>query len=183
MTSIFKRKSSPYYYIKIKLPNGKWVMKSTGTKDKKLAKRILLKKEWEAWDRSIDTTKDYVSVIKNLFKNIQQVKVENKTRNRIENINKEDIPTVEKKDEEIKRLNRTIATSFNVIKKLKRKYENKLGELSGEEFENMVEPHRFKNGRLNMTKAGKALNVSKDTIRREIERRKIMHIIDQPKND
>ena len=64
---------------------------------------------------------------------------------------------------------------------MRRKYQHKLGDIRDEDFENMVEPHRFKNNRLNMTKAGKALNVSNDTIKREIERRKLGHIIDQPK--
>ena len=31
MTSIFKRAAYPYYYMKVKHPNGKWKMKSSGT--------------------------------------------------------------------------------------------------------------------------------------------------------
>ena len=56
MTTIFKRSSSPYYYMKIKTPNGKWKMKSTGTRDRKLAQIIMNREEWDIWDESENHT-------------------------------------------------------------------------------------------------------------------------------
>ena len=56
MTTIFKRSSSPYYYMKIKNPNGKWKMKSTGTRDRKLAQIIMNREEWNIWDESENRT-------------------------------------------------------------------------------------------------------------------------------
>lgn len=56
MTSLFKRASSPYYYMKVKNPTGKWRMKSTGTRDKKLAERILRREEWRVWDEGDNRT-------------------------------------------------------------------------------------------------------------------------------
>ena len=56
MTSIFKRSSSPYYYIKVRHPNGKWRMKSTGTRDRKLAEKILNREEWRVWDEGDNRT-------------------------------------------------------------------------------------------------------------------------------
>lgn len=56
MTSLFKRSSSPYYYMKVKNPSGKWRMKSTGTRDKKLAEKIMHREEWRVWDEQDNRT-------------------------------------------------------------------------------------------------------------------------------
>jgi len=87
---------------------------------------------------------------------------------------------ITEKNDDVKVLNRQLEIAHNVIKM--QSQSNKLKKLTGQDFEKLIEPHRFDNGRLNMTKAGRSLNVSKDTIRREIKRRKLGHIVDQPKS-
>ena len=77
-------------------------------------------------------------------------------------------------------LNNHIRTQNTIIKKLVRKTRYKLGDLDDAHIEIAVDTTRKKNGSINYTKAGKRLGVSRDTLRREIDKRNLLYLVNTP---
>ena len=81
---------------------------------------------------------------------------------------------------EIKILNNERAVQNKIIKKLKRRTRYKLGDLEDAHIEIIVDKTRKKNGVINYTKAGKELGVSRETLKREIEKRNLTYLTNSP---
>ena len=83
-------------------------------------------------------------------------------------------------EKENKTLNRELEARNKVIKKLKKRTKYKLGELKDSQIESIADETRKKNGTINYTKAGNRLGVSRDTVRREIEKRNLLYLKNSP---
>ena len=83
---------------------------------------------------------------------------------------------------EIETLNNELSASHKIIKKLKRRTRYKLGDLEDANIEAIIDKTRKKNGVINYTKAGKQLGVSRETLKREIEKRNLTYLINSPSN-
>ena len=83
-------------------------------------------------------------------------------------------------EKENKILNRELEARNKIIKKFKKRTKFKLGDLKDPQIESIVDETRKKNGTINYTKAGNRLGVSRDTVRREIEKRNLLYLKNSP---
>jgi len=83
-------------------------------------------------------------------------------------------------EKENKTLNYEAEVRNEMIKKLKKRTKYKLGDLKDSQIESIADETRKKNGTINYTKAGNRLGVSRDTFKREIEKRKLSYLKNAP---
>lgn len=83
-------------------------------------------------------------------------------------------------EKENKTLNHEAEVRNEMIKKLKKRTKYKLGDLKDSQIESIADETRKKNGNINYTKAGERLGVSRDTFKREIEKRKLSYLKNAP---
>ena len=83
-------------------------------------------------------------------------------------------------EKENKTLNHEAEVRNEMIKKLKKRTKYKLGDLKDSQIESIADETRKKNGTINYTKAGNRLGVSRDTFKREIEKRKLSYLKNAP---
>ena len=77
-------------------------------------------------------------------------------------------------------LNRELENSHKIIKSLRKRGKYKIGGLTDEEIEKISDQTRMQNGKINYTSMGKILGVSRETVQREIKKRKLTYLIDFP---
>jgi transcriptional regulator of acetoin/glycerol metabolism len=77
-------------------------------------------------------------------------------------------------------LNRELEASHKIIKSLRKRGKYKIGGLTDAEIEKIADQTRKQNGKINYTSMGKKLGVSRETVQREIKKRKLTYLIDSP---
>ena len=77
-------------------------------------------------------------------------------------------------------LNRELEASHKIIKSLRKRGKSKIGGLTDAEIEKIADQTRKQNGKINYTSMGKKLGVSRETVQREIKKRKLTYLIDSP---
>ena len=77
-------------------------------------------------------------------------------------------------------LNNIIRIQNNKIKRLIKRTHFKLGDLSDQNLENIADETRKRNGKINYSAMGRKLGISRETIRREINKRSLTYLIEAP---
>ncbi len=84
---------------------------------------------------------------------------------------------VDAKKDELEMTSRQLEVAQNIVKKLRRRTRFKLADMTDSDLENIADDTRMKNGKINYTKMGNFLGVSRETVRREITKRKLTYLI------
>ena len=88
--------------------------------------------------------------------------------------------TKSKLEKDNESLNRELENSHKIIKSLRKRGKYKIGGLTDAEIEKISDQTRMQNGKINYTSMGKKLGVSRETVKREIIKRKLTYLIDSP---
>ena len=84
---------------------------------------------------------------------------------------------VDAEKDDLEMTSRQLVVAQNIVKKLRRRTRFKLADMTDSDLENIADDTRMKNGKINYTKMGNFLGVSRETVRREITKRKLTYLI------